>query len=131
MTMFIVIKGFSQTDSDIIRNMTEQWKAAYNSGDAKNFNTIYSESSRYISSHVTKLELMGKEKVLNNFQNGMNMGGRIDSIEILDIQINNDLATVLCKYQATNSGVTVIGRNLLVMRKNNLNWEIVIHMTVV
>ena len=42
-----------------------------------------------------------------------------------------NMATLLCKYQATNSGVTVTGRNLLVMKKINGKWLIAVHMTVV
>jgi ketosteroid isomerase-like protein len=110
---------------------TEKWRIAYNSGNAQNLVPLYAFDADYISSHVAGLEAIGRDKLIANFQNGMNMGGHIDSVEILKMNVSCDMATLLCKYQATNSGVTVIGRNLLVMKKINGNWLIALHMTVV
>jgi hypothetical protein len=69
--------------------------------------------------------------LIANFQVGMSGGGHIDSIEILDAQVSCNLATLLCKYHATNSGVEAIGRNLLALKKINGIWRIYLHMTVV
>lgn len=113
------------------QRQTEQWRQAYNSGEAQNLAPLYSEDARYISSHVSGLEANGREAVIANFQKGKNMGGHIDSIEILTMDISDGLATLLCKYQATNSGETVVGRNLLVLKKVNGAWLITLHMTVV
>ncbi len=113
------------------QRQTEQWRLAYNSGDAQNLTPLYSEGARYLSSHVPGLEANGREAVAAYFQKGMNMGGHIDSIEILTMDISDGLATLLCKYQATNSGETVVGRNLLVLKKVNGAWLITLHMTVV
>ncbi|XOV94643.1 MAG: YybH family protein [Bacteroidota bacterium] len=110
---------------------TEKWKLAYNSGDAQNLLSLYTEDADYISSHVTGLEANGRSNILAYFQNGINMGGHIDSIEIIKINVDCGIATLLCKYQATNAGVTVSGRNLLVMRKIDGIWVISLHMTVV
>ena len=71
------------------------------------------------------------DKLIANFQNGITGGGHIDEIEILRMEISCDMASLFCKYQATNSGVTVSGRNLLVLKKVNGQWVIAIHMTVV
>jgi ketosteroid isomerase-like protein len=110
---------------------TEKWKDAYNSKDAQNLVPLYTEDAQYISSHVAGLVASDREKLITNFQNGMNMGGHIDSVEILTMNVSCDLATLLCKYQATNNGVTVVGRNILVMKKINGKWLINLHMTVV
>jgi len=110
---------------------TEKWRIAYNSGNAHNLVPLYAFDADYFSSHVAGLEAIGRDKLIANFQNGMNMGGHIDSVEIIKMNVSCDMATLLCKYQATNSGVTVIGRNLLVMKKINGNWLIALHMTVV
>lgn len=114
-----------------LQNQTEKWKDAYNSKDAQNLVRLYSEDARYISSHVPGLEATGREKLIANFQKGMNMGGHIDKVEILSMNLSCDLATLLCQYQATNSGQTVTGRNLLVLKMVNGTWLIAIHMTVV
>jgi len=110
---------------------TENWRIAYNSKNAQNLIQFYIEDAVYVSSHVAGLEAKGRDKLISNFQNGMKIGGFIDSIEILKIDISGDIATLLCKYKATNNGVTVIGRNLLVIKNINGNWLISIHMTVV
>lgn len=110
---------------------TDAWIKGYNSKDANNLTGLYAEDAVYISGHVTGLELDGRNKVIEYFQKGINGGGHIDKIEILSIHFSGDMAALLCKYQATNSGVTVVGRNLLVMKKINGKWLISIHMTVV
>jgi hypothetical protein len=61
----------------------------------------------------------------------MNMAGHIDSVEIIKMNVSCDLASLLCKYTVTNAGVTVVGRNLLVMKKINGVWTITLHMTMV
>jgi ketosteroid isomerase-like protein len=113
------------------RLQTEKWKQAYNSLNAQNLINLYSEDAQYISSHVAGLVENGRNDLITNFQNGMNMGGKIDSVEILRMDVSGNLATLLCKYQATNAGVTVIGRNLLILKKIKGKWLITIHMTVV
>ena len=133
------ISIYAQTENDTASTKllhefqlsTEKWRLAYNSKDAKNLIPFYTDDANYISSHVAGLEANGRDKLIANFQNGMNMGGHIDSVEILKMNVSCDISTLLCKYQATNNGVTVVGRNLLVMKKINGIWLIVLHMTVV
>lgn len=115
----------------VFKNKTNIWKEAYNSKDAQNLVPLYSTDSQYISSHVPGLSAEGRKKLIDNFQNGMNAGGFIDSVEIIKMEVSCNLATLLCKYQATNSGVTVTGRNLLILKKTGNDWLIVLHMTVV
>lgn len=110
---------------------TNEWIKAYNSKDSKNLLPLYTEDATYISSHVNGLQLDGRKNVLSYFQDGINGGGHVDKIDILSFNVSENIATLLCKYQATNSGVTVVGRNLLVMKKVNGKWLIAIHMTVV
>ncbi|MCX8104312.1 MAG: nuclear transport factor 2 family protein [Ignavibacterium album] len=110
---------------------TNEWISAYNSKDSKNLLPLYTEDATYISSHVKGLQLDGRMNIVSYFQEGINNGGHIDKIEILSFNFSDSIATLLCKYQATNSGITVIGRNLLVMKKVNGKWLIAVHMTVV
>ncbi len=110
---------------------TEKWMLAYNSEDAQNLVPLYAEDADYISSHVAGLEANGRSKLIENFQKGMSMGGHIDSIDILKIEVSCDMATLLCRYQANNNGEIAIGRNLLVMKKIDGVWLISLHMTFV
>ncbi len=126
---------FCRRDSVDLASMftekTGQWKDAYNSKDTANLVPLYTTDAQYISSHVSGLVANGREKLITNFQNGMSSGGHIDSIEIVRMDVSCNLATLLCKYQATNSGATVTGRNLLILKKVGEEWLIVLHMTVV
>ncbi|HSF45453.1 MAG TPA: DUF4440 domain-containing protein [Chitinophagaceae bacterium] len=110
---------------------TGKWKDAYNSKNGQNLAPLYAIDAEYISSHVPGLVAKGRTQLIENFQKGMSGGGHIDNIEILSMNVSCDLATLFCKYQATNSGQTVVGRNLLVLKKVNDVWLIVLHMTVV
>ena len=112
-------------------SQVQQWMWAYNSGDAKNLIPLYDVHARYVSSHVEGLEANGRDALIANFQKGISGGGHLDEISIISYEVSNDLATLYCYYQATNSGVTVSGRNLIVVRKIDGKWLIVLHMTVV
>ena len=134
-TTCMAAQNNSSSDSlqliDLFKRTTTQWKDAYNSKDSRNLVPLYAIDAQYISSHVSGLVAEGRDKLIANFQNGMTGGGHVDSIQIVKAEISFGLATLLCKYQATNSGVTVIGRNLLVLKKVNNIWLIILHMTVV
>jgi ketosteroid isomerase-like protein len=123
----------SKTDKQftVFQQNVEKWKEAYNSGDAQNLVPLYTEDATYSSSHVPGLEAIGRDKLIANFQKGISGGGHIDKIEILTSNVSGEMASLYCLYQATNSGVTVSGCNLLVLRKVNGEWLIFSHMTVV
>ena len=137
--LILGVNSFAQTPKgveleslkQVFIQQTESWREAYNSKDAKNLVAFYSEDASYISSHVEGLEANGRDALIANFQRGMSMGGHIDSIEILNMNVSCDQATLLTKYYANNSGQIAVGRNLLVMRKVQNRWLIVLHMTVV
>ena len=135
--LFLTFSLLSQNESemDSLSKMFAQqtiiWQNAYNSKDANNLVKLYAPDAQYISSHVSGLVANSRDKLIVNFQNGMNMGGYIESIEVLKTEISCELATLLCKYVAINNGETVIGRNLLVLKNINGRWLIILHMTVV
>lgn len=132
--IFIGKVANAQTDEQLLQvfqQHTQLWKEAYNSGDAKNLIPLYTEEASYISSHVEGLEANGRDRLIANFQQGINMGGHIDSVEILSMNVSCDMATLFCKYKANNNGSIAIGRNLLVLKKMDGKWLIVLHMTVV
>ena len=111
--------------------IAERWLAAYNGPDAQALSPLYTEDAQYISGHVPGLVASGRAQVVANFQKGMSMGGHLDGLEVLSIEHSGDLATVLCRYDANNSGQKASGRTLLVLRKTGAQWLIALHMTVV
>jgi hypothetical protein len=70
-------------------------------------------SAGWSSSHVPTPVVQRREKAIANFQRGMSMGGHIDAVQILSVQMSCDLATLFCRYEATNSGQKAIGRKLV------------------
>lgn len=121
----------SASVAEHFEELAQKWLRAYNSGDSTTLTSLYTLDAQYISSHVQGLVAEGRDRVIANFQRGVKMGGHIDAVSILSMQMSCDLATLLCKYEATNSGQKAVGRNLLVVKKVNGKWLIALHMTVV
>lgn len=119
------------TISSEFQIIADTWKAAYNGTDAGQLAPLYSQDAQYISGHVPGLVASGRERLIANFQAGMNMGGHIDRLEILSAVESGELANVLCAYHADNAGQKVSGRTLLLFRKVDDKWLIYLHMTVV
>ena len=114
-----------------LRDRAEDWKKAYNSNDAAKLGTFYTEDADCVSPHVPDLMIHGRDRIRENFQIGIAMGGHVDSVEVLRSGFSYDLAFVVSKYVATNSGVVVSGRNVLLMKKINGEWLIITHASVV
>lgn len=117
--------------TEYFNNLAQIWMRAYNNNDSTTLAALYTPDADYISSHVQGLVAHGRDHVIANFQRGIESGGYIDSISVLSVQLSCDLATLLCRYEATNSGQKAVGRNLLVVRKVNGRWLIRLHITVV
>lgn len=113
------------------QKLVEQYIAAYNKNDAKVLGAMYAEDAEYISSHVAGLVASGRTAVVANHQKGIQLGGRLDAVEILSINTSCKVVTLVCKYRATNAGNKAEGRTLLVLKKVDDKWLIVTHMTVV
>lgn len=113
------------------QKLAEIWRQAYNSKDAANLSPLYAQDAQYISAHVDGYIAVGHDAVIKNFQNGMDSGGYLDSVEILSINFSCDLATVVSRYHGLAGGQIVDGRNLLVWKHINGKWLIITHMTVV
>ena len=112
-------------------SMIEQYREAYNNNNAGVLTSMYAEEAEYISSHVPGLVARGRNAVIVNHQRGMNLGGHLDSIELLTVNMSDDLAVLVCRYLANNAGQKADGRTLLVLKKKSGTWLIVTHMTVV
>jgi hypothetical protein len=56
---------------------------------------------------------------------GIAGGGHVDSIVVQRSSYSGDLAYMVCAYQATNSGVTVRGKNVLLLKRAGNKWLIV------
>jgi uncharacterized protein (TIGR02246 family) len=110
------------------RRVAEEWKAAYNAGDAARVASLYTDDGYYVSAHVVA---QGRSAIQAYFQRGIDAGGHIDRIQILTSGASGDLAYTVGTYEATNAGQKVRGRNVVVLRKVGEKWLMAAHETVV
>jgi ketosteroid isomerase-like protein len=118
----------ASTDEADLRRIPEDWIRFYNAGDAARVAALYTEDGYYLSAHILA---HGRPAIQAYWERGIKAGGHIDFIKPLTLYYTGDLAYCAGTYQATNAGVTVDGRILIVLRKVNGKWLITAHETVV
>ena len=114
------------SDEAAIR-VSEDWIRFYNVGHLK-VAPLYTDDGYYLSAHILA---HGRKAIEAYWERGIKAGGHIDFIKPLTIYSTGDLAYSAGTYQATNAGVTVDGRILIVLRKVNGKWLMAAHETVV
>jgi uncharacterized protein (TIGR02246 family) len=115
-------------DEAVIRQISEDWIRFYNAGDAAKVAALYTDDGYYLSAHILA---HGRQAIEAYWERGIKAGGHMDFIKPLTIYFTGDLAYCAGIYQATNAGVTVDGRILIVLRKVNGKWLMAAHETVV
>jgi len=116
------------TDEAAIRQVSEDWIRFYNGGDAAKVAALYTDDGYYLSAHILA---HGSQAIEAYWERGIKASGHIDFIKPLTLYYTGDLAYCAGTYQATNAGVTVDGRILIVLRKVNGKWLMAAHETVV
>ena len=115
-------------DEAAIRQVSEDWIRFYNAGDAAKVAALYTDDGYYLSAHILA---HGRQAIQDYWERGIKTGGHLDFIKPLTIYLSGDLAYCAGTYQATNAGVTVDGRILIVLRKLDGKWLMAAHETVV
>ncbi len=115
-------------DEVAIRQVSDDWVRFYNAGDAAKVAALYTEDSYYLSAHILA---HGRQAIQAYWERGIQAGGHLDFIRPLTVFYSGDIAYCAGVYQATNAGVTVDGRILIVLRKVNGRWLMAAHETVV
>ena len=110
------------------RRMSEDWKDAYNAGDAARVASLYAEDGDYLSAHIGA---HAREAIRGYFWRGIDAGGHIDAIRVLGSRSDGRLAYAVGRYEATNSGQKVDGRVLVVLERRGGQWFIAAHEVVV
>jgi len=115
-------------DEAALRQVSEDWIKFYNAGDAAKVAGLYTEDAYYLSAHILA---HGRQEIQAYWERGIKAGGHLDFIKPVTIYYSGDLAYCAGTYQATNAGVTVDGRILIVLRKVDGRWLMAAHETVV
>lgn len=121
-------RAVMSAEEKAIRQISEDWIRFYNAGDAAKVAALYTDDGYYLSAHILA---HGKQAIQAYWEGGIKAGGHVDFIKPLTVYYTRDLAYCAGTYQATNAGVTVDGRILIVLRKVNGRWLMAAHETVV
>lgn len=108
--------------------LAEEWKEAYNRKDAPRVAALYAEDGTYLSAHVLA---RGRREIQAYFQRGMDAGGHVDAIRIVETARACDLGFAWGTYEATNNGQKVDGRILIALKKRKGQWLFAAHEVVV
>jgi hypothetical protein len=111
-----------------IRQLAEKWKTSYNAGNPDKVAELYTEDSYYLSAHIIA---KGREEIKAYWSRGIKAGGHIDMIKPIAVFRSGNLGYSVGTYQATNAGITVDGRILIVVKKVGGKWLMAAHETVV
>jgi ketosteroid isomerase-like protein len=115
-------------DEAALRQVAEAWVTRYNAGRAAEVAALYTEDGYYLSAHILA---HGRPAIEAYWQRGIAAGGHLDFVRPLTVQCSGDLGYFVGTYQATNAGVTVDGRILIVATKVSGRWLMAAHETVV
>ncbi len=115
-------------DEAAIRQISEDWIRFYNAGDAAKVAALYTDDGYYLSAHILAY---GTQAIRAYWERGIKAGGHIDFVKLLTLYYSGNLGYFAGTYQATNAGVTVDGRVLIVLKKVSGKWRMAAHETVV
>ena len=89
---------------------------------------MYTGDGYYLSAHILAY---GTQAIRAYWERGIKAGGHIDFVKLLTLYYSGNLGYFAGTYQATNAGVTVDGRVLIVLKKVSGKWRMAAHETVV
>ena len=135
------------TDNAAIRKVADDFRDAYNRGDAPKVASLYTDGAYYLTQHYADGIIEGRKNIQAYVQRGVDAHYRIDSIDVLKttcacatpmpslkarIKGANptrqcNFAYAIARYQSTNEGQKAMGVNLIVLRKLQNTWRIVAH----
>jgi uncharacterized protein (TIGR02246 family) len=110
-----------------LRRIPEEWMKSYNKGDAVAVANLYTKNAYYLTQHFVTGVLQGRTAIQMYVQRGVDAHYHIDTIEVLATGCDGNMAYVLDRYTATNTGDQVMGVNLVVLRRIQDRWRIVAH----
>lgn len=114
-------------DKQAIRQIVEQWKDGYNSGQAAKVAALYVEDAYYLTQHFVTGIVRGRAAIQAYVQRGADARYHIDSIRTISVDCSGDFAYTITRYDANNGGQKVFGVNIVVLKKISGKWLIVAH----
>jgi uncharacterized protein (TIGR02246 family) len=119
--------GCTSNDETALRQVSVQWKDAYNNKDAARVASLYTDDAYYLTQHFVDGIVHPRANIQAYVQRGVDAGYLVDSIEILVLTCVGDLSYTITRYRSTNGPDKAMGVNLVVLRKLEGKWRIVAH----
>jgi len=99
----------------------------FNNGDYQALANLYRNDTQFLAPGLNRIS--SKEGVSDFWRRTFKLGYRFQTIETIELQIDNDLAYWLFSWVMTNPDkngeiVTQTGKNVLIWRKTNSEWLI-------
>lgn len=117
----------SSTTTQALRQVIDDWKAGYNDGDPDRIASLYTPDAIYLTQHYAKGIVSGRAEIKAYFKNGTDAGYKVDSIDILRLDCDGQVAYAITRYESTNGGQKAFGFNLVVLKNAGGKWWIVAH----
>jgi len=114
-------------EESAIRQIAEEWKVGYNTGNAAKVASLYADDAYYLTQHFVTGIVHGRADIRAYVQCGVDAGYHIDSIQIIRTDCSGDLAYAVGRYESTNAGQKAFGVNVVVLKKTRGRWLIVAH----
>ena len=123
----IAAKSCSSADESALRQIGEQWKDGYNTGNAAKVAALYSEDAYYLTQHFVSGFVHPRSQIQAYVQRGIDARYHIDTIEVVRLECSGDFAYVIARYESTNAGEKAFGVNIIVIKRVQEKWLIVAH----
>ena len=134
-------RSCSPADESAIRKIANDFRDAYNRGDAARAASLYTDNAYYLTQHYADGIIDGRKNIQAYVQRGVDAHYHIDSIEVEKVncgacptlrassarRVGSNFAYVIARYQSTNDSQKAMGVNLIVLRKFQDIWRIVAH----
>jgi ketosteroid isomerase-like protein len=111
----------------VARQIADNWKEAYISGNADQVAALYTADAYYLTQHFVTGIVHGRANIRSYVQRGVEAKYHVDSIEILATDCSGDMAYSIDRYESTNGGQKAFGVNVVVLKKFAEGWRIVAH----
>jgi len=110
-----------------IRDLVENWKDGYNSGDPEKVAALYAPAATYLTQHFVTGVVQGRPAIKAYVKKGTDAHYRIKAIRLLASDCSGKFAYAITRYDSVNAGQKAFGVNLVVLQKMHGKWLIVAH----
>jgi ketosteroid isomerase-like protein len=111
----------------VARQIADDWKLGYNSGNAEKVAALYAENAYYLTQHFVSGIVKGRANIRAYVQLGIDARYQVDSIQILSTDCSGEIAYSVDRYESTNGTQKAFGVNIVVIKKIGNDWQIVAH----